>query len=443
MKKLIEYKEDIHKCSKCGLCQSICPVYEVTGNDCCVSRGKFIMLNGVIKGDLKLNKTINKYLDLCLKCNACKVFCPSDIDAKQIFLTAKAEYFNKAWSSRFIKILHSPSVFNLFMTLLKISVNIYRYLRLDKFTRLFYPILNKCRRGLGQKVILANEFVHLPTRHYEIVSAPYRNSLPKKNQKTFRNDSINIIYFKGCVNEYVNPRTKNAVENILQEMGVKILPAKFQCCGFPFLSNGNIEQFKKQAKFNLKQISDEFDYFLTDCASCQSAFKEYENYIEDEQLLKKIKKINQKSLNIVDFIVQNAESFEFTEKTTFTFHKPCHLDNMNFLNEFLNKAKNINYLEMKDYDKCCGFAGEFAVKNSEISTQISAKKAKNAINTKADFILTSCPSCVLGLMQGMIDNKKQISDDSILNFVEFLSFATKLTLKKEVIQNEENNLIAI
>lgn len=49
MKKLEDFKEDINKCSKCGLCQSVCPVYKITGNDCAVSRGKFVMLDGVLK----------------------------------------------------------------------------------------------------------------------------------------------------------------------------------------------------------------------------------------------------------------------------------------------------------------------------------------------------------------------------------------------------------
>ena len=58
MKKLDEYKEIIHKCSKCGLCQSVCPAYQTTGNECAVSRGQFIMLRGVINGDLKMNKNM-------------------------------------------------------------------------------------------------------------------------------------------------------------------------------------------------------------------------------------------------------------------------------------------------------------------------------------------------------------------------------------------------
>ena len=88
MKKLEDFKEEIQRCSKCGICQHACPVYQELGNDCAVSRGQFIMLDGVIKGDLKLNKNINKYLDLCLKCNKCKSACPTSIDVVQIILSA-------------------------------------------------------------------------------------------------------------------------------------------------------------------------------------------------------------------------------------------------------------------------------------------------------------------------------------------------------------------
>lgn len=443
MKNLIDYKEEIHKCSKCGLCQSVCPVYEQTGNDCSVSRGKFIMLNGVVKGDLKLNKNINKYLDICLKCNACKNFCPSDIDARKIFLAAKSDYFKTCQSSKFIKGFQSKLIFNLFLNITKITTNTYRFLKLDKAVKLFYPALQKFE--LGKKIILANEFV----------SASNRISLTGKIPKRVWDDKlIKVVYFKGCINEYINPRVKNATENILKNMNVQILPAKFECCGVPFLSCGNVEQFKKQAEFNLKQIPDDFDYFLTDCASCQNAFAEYKNYIDDEILLNKIDKILEKSMNINEFIVKNAESFEFEmadnpkqnlkrksrlglltqqhqtdnvldypHKISFTFHKPCHLENIDFIQEFLKKAKNVEYIEMKEFDKCCGFSGEFAIKNPELSKRISAKKAQNAISTKTDYILTACPACILGLNQGLIEHKKDVLT---LNFIEFISSAEKI-----------------
>lgn len=428
MKKIIDFKDEIHKCSKCGLCQSVCPIYEQTGNDCTVSRGKFIMLNGIVKGDLKLNKNINKYLDMCLKCNACKDFCPSGIDARKIFLSAKGEYFENCPTSVFVKAFQSKFVFNLVLNLIKIATNLYRLLKFDKI------INNRCVRRilqnswLGKKAILANEFVSInavgqecPTycdNSESIVIEETRKQRCKESRSGIFARQTKVVYFKGCVNEYINPRSKMAAESILTQMGVEIIDAKFDCCGVPFLSCGNLEQFKKQAEYNLSQIPDDFDYFLTDCASCQNAFFEYDNYLEDEQLVEKLKRINEKSLNVVDFIVKNAKEFEFEEKTSFTFHKPCHLENLDFMDEFLKKSKNVEYVEMEEFDKCCGFSGEFALKNPELSEKISAKKAQNAINSKAQYIVTSCPACLLGLTQGLIE----IQQDKLkpINFVEFI-----------------------
>lgn len=77
MNNLKDYEEDIYKCSRCGLCQFVCPVFKASVNECAVSRGKFNMLNGVIKGELSLNRKIKSYLDLCTGCNACKIFAPA------------------------------------------------------------------------------------------------------------------------------------------------------------------------------------------------------------------------------------------------------------------------------------------------------------------------------------------------------------------------------
>lgn len=407
MKKLTDYKDEIHKCSKCGLCQSVCPIYKETGNDCAVSRGKFIMLNGIIKGDLKLNKNINKYLDMCLKCNACKDFCPSGIDAREIFLTAKHQYFNKCFFSSIpTKFFQSAFVFKTFMHFSKFASNAYRGLHFDHLARKSYSFLLKFG-WVGKKMILANEFLTLP----KIKAKPQATQPPK---------ILNVIYFKGCVNEFINSRTQKAVEQLLDKVGAKILPIQFQCCGMPFLSSGNLEQFKKQAEFNISQIPDDFDYFITDCASCQSAFKDYEKYINDEKLLKKLKKINQKSINIVDFILNQVRSIEFDKKIKFTFHKPCHMNDLSFFQKFLNMSKNVEYIEMEDFDTCCGFSGEFAIKNKKLSAAISAKKAKNIIKTNVDCVLTSCPACILGLKQGMIEIGESIQ---AINFIELLSIA--------------------
>lgn len=423
MKKLHDYKEEIHKCSKCGLCQSVCPIYEITGNDCSVSRGKFIMLNGIIKGDLKLNKNINKYLDMCLKCNACKDFCPSGIDAREIFLTAKSDYFKQNPSGKLISLFQSKFVFSSTLKFIKFASSTYRILKIDKIIPKFYPLFLKMG-WVGKKIILTNEFILVKEKG---------ERKKEKEDKQIRDDKIRlkIVYFKGCVNEFINPSVKNATENVLSNLGAEIIPTNFDCCGMPFLSSGNTEQVKKQAVFNLSQIPDDFDYFITDCASCQDAFKIYKKIIEDEKLLEKIDKIIEKSINVNEFLIKNINKIKFDKKTTFTFHKPCHMESIEFLKIIVEKSENLEYIEMEEFDKCCGFSGEFAIKNPELSEKISKKKAKNALNANADYILTSCPACTLGLTQGIIEAMGENYEEGtklpkVLNLIEFLAAADEI-----------------
>ena len=90
--KFLDYKDELHKCSQCGLCMAVCPLYEQTKNDCANARGMIHMLNGVIKGDLEFDENISKYLSMCENCDKCKSACPSEIDIPTIFQAAKDYY---------------------------------------------------------------------------------------------------------------------------------------------------------------------------------------------------------------------------------------------------------------------------------------------------------------------------------------------------------------
>ncbi len=378
MKKLEDFADDINKCSKCGLCQSVCPVYKITGNDCAVSRGKFVMLDGVLKGDLKLNKNIEKYLDMCLKCGKCKDFCPSNIDVCEIFNTAKYECAKNTFHGKVEKFLESKWVFGGFIKFIKKFPLIRPS---DTFSR---------HRGEGY---------------------------------------VKLLYFKGCVNN-VYPKTERALKKIFSHLNVEIIERDFDCCGLPFLSSGNMERFEEVKKYNLELINNcHFDYILTDCASCESTLKGYKNHSPGTTSHPLQQGARVKILNAAEFLVgQNIKfKFKFKKPVKVTFHKPCHLENDDFLKPLLEKCENVEYIEMKDYDECCGFAGEFAIKNPKISRAISKQKALNAVATGADYILTTCPACVMGLYQGFLAAGKKTP--KIMNIIEFLSIAEILDLQ--------------
>ena len=344
MKRLSDFKQEIEKCSKCGLCQSVCPVYKVTRNDCAVSRGKFVMLNGVIKGDLTLNKNINKYLDLCLKCEKCTDFCPSEIDVCKIFETAKYEYSKETLINNFIFALQSSCIS-------------------------FVNFLECCKSFFF---------------------------------KNCHKNALNLLYFKGCAGK-ISYKTSKLLSNV---PNIKIIEKNFDCCGLPFLSSGNLERFEKARLHNAKLIKNsDFDYILTDCASCENTLKKY---IDNEKF---------KFINLGELLLKQKVKFKSSKPVKVTFHKPCHLKNYDFLEPLLKNIENVEYIEMEGLDDCCGFAGEFGLKNRKISKLIIEKKAQNIIKTRADYVITTCPACILGLKLGLLGVKNAPKVYSLTDFL--------------------------
>ena len=76
---------ELNKCSKCGLCAPFCPIFRQTLNECDCAKGKIIMLQGVLTGNLKINDKILSYLEKCKGCDLCAKSCPAGINIPKVF----------------------------------------------------------------------------------------------------------------------------------------------------------------------------------------------------------------------------------------------------------------------------------------------------------------------------------------------------------------------
>lgn len=394
MKSLSYFNEEIYKCSKCGLCQSVCPVYKVTKNECVLSRGKFIMLNGILKNELELNKSVIKNIDLCLNCNACKKFCPSNIDAKEIFTAAKSEFVSK---QKYNKFIYSASFFEFKMKLIGMLTGLYRTVFADKIINKLSPLIKKFGI-LGKRILLLNSVVSMNTK---------RNT---KNKNKGKKDKGKVIFFEGCFNKYINPSSKNASLNLIEEIGYEILPIKMGCCSIQNYHSGHFEEFEIDAKNIIKAIPKDIDYIICDCESCISVLKNYDEFFENAN------EIKEKTISVTEFLKKHNYKKTFNKKYKITYHKPCHCENSQ--EDFINNIGNVEYIPLDNSDTCCGFSGTFAIKYEDISRKISKEKAMEIRKTNAEITVTSCPSCIMGLNQGLIEeglNKK------VLNISEFLN----------------------
>ena len=85
-------KKHVKKCSECGMCKTVCPIYKVCLNEYKSPRGKAILMKAKIADDV--------FFD-CTLCKACEEACPLNIDfnhieaRKQVIKAGKGPTVNK------------------------------------------------------------------------------------------------------------------------------------------------------------------------------------------------------------------------------------------------------------------------------------------------------------------------------------------------------------
>jgi L-lactate dehydrogenase complex protein LldE len=81
-------------------------------------------------------------------------------------------------------------------------------------------------------------------------------------------------------------------------------------------------------------------------------------------------------------------------------------------------VKGLEVVEMEDSNTCCGFGGTFSVKHEAISTAMAEQKVQNAINTQAEYIVSTDSSCLMH-QDGYIKKHKQ--DIKVIHIVDVLA----------------------
>ena len=73
--------------------------------------------------------------------------------------------------------------------------------------------------------------------------------------------------------------------------------------------------------------------------------------------------------------------------------------------DYLSKVKGLELVEMNEVETCCGFGGTFAVKFESISIGMADQKANNAVETGAEYIISTDLSCLMHI-DGYIKKKQ-------------------------------------
>ncbi|MDX2447370.1 MAG: (Fe-S)-binding protein, partial [Desulfobacterales bacterium] len=86
-----KYRDQVLRCSSCGFCRSVCPVYGATLRSSYNARGKMLVLKEVMDKKIDLNDELIETLFQCTTCANCSTNCPSGVEVTEIIKLARQD----------------------------------------------------------------------------------------------------------------------------------------------------------------------------------------------------------------------------------------------------------------------------------------------------------------------------------------------------------------
>lgn len=404
-----EIEDQLMVCMRCGLCQSVCPVYTETGREADVARGKLALLNGLIGEMFKDPAGVSERLSKCLLCGSCAASCPSGVKVLEIFLKARAILagymgLHPAKKLVFRGMLSHPEIFDRLLSL---------------GARLQSLFIKPADELLGTSCARL-PFPLAERRVMPLAPEPFHARV--QSMLTEGASGIRVGFFVGCVADKVFPGVAQAVVRSLEHNGAGVfVPENQGCCGIPALSSGDMVSFRRLVRHNLERFATGgFDYLVTACATCTSTIKKLwplfaGEFDPDEQ--RRIRALADKTMDISQFLVDKMEVAPAAlsgedGRDVITYHDPCHLKKSLGVSAqprvLLRANPGYAYKEMAEADRCCGCGGSFNLQYYDVSSAIGGRKRDCIVGSGCSVVATGCPACMLQLSDMLSRNGDRI-----------------------------------
>jgi L-lactate dehydrogenase complex protein LldE len=225
---------------------------------------------------------------------------------------------------------------------------------------------------------------------------------------------LNVNLFIPCFVDQLFPQTGFNMIKVLEKAGCKVNYNPNQtCCGQPAFNAGFWSEAKPVAEKFIHDFSD-YNYVVAPSGSCVGFVRNFYSDLFDNSIAHNSCKQLQK--NIYEFTEFMVNVLQITDVgATFnakaTYHDACGALRECKVKEaprkLLSNVKGLELIEMAEAETCCGFGGTFAVKFDAISTAMARNKVDSALQTQADYIISTDISCLMH-MEGYI-RKNQLA----------------------------------
>jgi len=394
---------DLQKCTRCGFCQDVCPTYKAELNEGSVARGRLKLAKMVEEGKYRWDRDskLHKHINDCLLCGACVSNCPGSIPVSEVMIKARQKINKQSGTDLFYKVAYKGALSD--QKKLKLGRN---FMRLYQIT------------GVKRLVTATGILKAIPPLKV------MEERMPEVPKKTFfemlpdlvvqlQNPKYKVAYFCGCATNSFFGDVGAATVKVLQKLNCQVYAPTVECCGEPHKGAGDLEEAKRLAKRNIDIFFNEknFDFIITDCATCGSALKNYKRLLGDDIAYQmKAEQFSAAVYDLNQFIVYKTDALENisaidNQEITVTYHDPCHLVRGQKISEapreILKKIPSVVLVEMEDTNSCCGGAGSYGFTHHRLSKKFLQNKMEKVKATGANCLATCCPACMMQLGYGI------------------------------------------
>ncbi len=221
-----------------------------------------------------------------------------------------------------------------------------------------------------------------------------------------------VTLFVQCLVDGIYPEVGEAVVRIFDRLGIPVVcPPDQTCCGQPAYNTG----FQREAAVAARRFIEIFESagtIVCPSGSCVDMVRHhYPTLFADDPAWRiRAEAVGAKVYELSEYLVDRLGVTDLGARYPgrVTYHDSCHLSRRLGVarqpRDLLARVADLEFIEMAESNRCCGFGGTFAVKYPELSEAILADKVAGILASGADTVTGCDMSCLMNI-QGMLERR--------------------------------------
>jgi glycolate oxidase iron-sulfur subunit len=355
----------LRACVHCGMCNAVCPTFQLTGDELDGPRGRIYLMKGALEGQAVSAETL-LHLDRCLECRACETACPSGVEYHRLLGVGRPFVEAQVGRSRQAHLLRD--------VIRRVTINPRLFGLLLAMGRLAGPLLPATLRGKVRATAPRPSKARGPSTSQE--SAAPREPRGAGQER--------MVLLAGCMQSAAAPQFNAAAKRVFAKVGVALDEGPATgCCGAVSFHLDAPDEARAFARRNIDAWEAAIDAgasaVVVTASGCGAFIKDYPDLLAEDPVYA------EKAARIVALVRDPVEVLEARPppavrapaEPVIAVHDPCTLRNglrLGGRTEALLRRLGYQPQPVRDAHLCCGSAGPYSLLQPAFATALRTNK---------------------------------------------------------------------